>query len=159
MEGFQVISPAVALSNIVDHYFYLDIPTPIIKEQFNRVIPQGVFEFVVNYKVNYTESSKNGNSVLSPYTLIGPSVKYKDFSVKGEIGFFSIVFKPYGLYLLTDISSEFLAKNYTPIDLISRELTALKNMLLDAKNNYQRVQISNDYLIKLIKKSREKIKR
>ena len=151
MEGFQIIRPVPPLSYYVEHYWYINIDKLIFKDQFIKVIPQGYYDFVINYKVNYFENSNHIDLRLSPYTLVGPSVKYKDFGIKGEIGVFAITFKPYGLFLLNDIKH--LAKNYTPIELISRDLNRLKDILIEVDSNHQRINISNKFLLELFKKS------
>jgi AraC-like DNA-binding protein len=136
------------LSKILPHdllrnhiYCYWTIEGPKSLQSFSHgIIPDGGHELVIDY--GQQERSKFPSSLL-----ISQLRKFQTVSTDGEIGLFIIIFRPYGLNILTPYPVGDFANQLTPAIDISKPLQDFSHQLLEAPTNAERVKIADRFFL------------
>lgn len=154
MRKYAEIQPDIELREFIKRYWVLDVTEPMPSEMVNRIIPEGLFEIVINYKSPYYDVTKS-KYTLSNCFINGPFNTYRIFETTGSIGIFAIDFTPKGWYVLSGYEGSEFTDKIVPVDLLNKDLQELSTKLLEAENNAERVIICNKSLSNLCKKKKE----
>lgn len=141
MKHFHKILPHPVLQDYIHCYLTFESDKLKMVSTPYNILPDGAHELVINY----VDEEQEPSLLISNLSVI------KSLEIKKKIGLFIIVFKPFGLNILTKFPVWDFANKITPVNLISLELNELSDQLINAKNNLERVQISNKFLLNKIR--------
>ena len=96
-----------------------------------------------------TTKSINENSIIT-----GHLKEFYDINISGKLSMFSVSFKPQGLSMFFDIPlNEFYNQNVPLKYLLKHDIIELETKLIEADSFLKRIQIIENYLIRLLNKS------
>ena len=154
MKQYFEIQPPKILEKYVVRYWVLDVINPTPNESVNKIIPEGLFEIVVNYKDDYFDKSNNGEKIPKSF-VNGPFNKYRIFETKGDIGIFAIDFTPVGWHALTGYEGVEFTEKVIHTSLLNKTIKDFSARLIEASSNMERVKLCNSFLIKLVRKQND----
>lgn len=155
---YDIQKPSSLLAPFVRYYWALEVDITAPVEPY-RVIPQGCVEVMFFYKSPYVDVA-SGDCL--PHTIItGQQSSYFDLQALGNIGIFSVLFKPHGakMFFKTPLN-EVLNLSISLSDFVGAEAAGLEERIVLAANNRERVTILEEYLLdRLMEKEYDEFKR
>lgn len=145
MVYYTEIGPDKFLEKYVACYVIIENFDSKLENNDFYIMPSCNPQLVVMYKDNYIDQFAN-NSLLPDNPLLGPITSYRIFEAVGRVGLFSIVFKPMGIALLLNDTLSGFADFFVSSNDLTNKIQILRDRLLDAKDNSERVAIANNML-------------
>lgn len=155
---YDIQKPSSVLAPFVRYYWALETSVTCAVDPY-RVIPQGCIEVMFFYKSPYLDVS---TGCRLPHTIItGQQSSYFELQALGDIGIFSVLFKPHGakMFFKTPLN-EVLNLSISLSDFAGTDASELEERIVLAANNSERVTIIEEFLIgRLQEKEYEEFKR
>ncbi len=147
---YQLYLPNPSLSSLIKCYWSLEGQE--LPGTHQRIFPDGCIELVFHYGGLFQKYHPNGTSYTQPRSFIhGQLTRFIEIGSKGKVGIFSVRFQPHGLRSFTNISThEINDDNIQVTDIWGAAGGELKNRMLEAANNEQRIQIIEQFLLNQI---------
>jgi len=154
--NYSTSKPSTLLSPYVKQYWTLEDCIPFGKEHIQRIIPNGLPE-IMFYFGDRPVSNGNGSSFCDNSLVSGQSNRYLDLKISGKVSLFSILLKPHGLNMFFDIPQNELLNQSIPLKFLNKKFTSeLETKLNEAVSFRERIQIAEDYLLKLLQQNKYK---
>ncbi len=147
MRIYKEIQPDTKLKEFIKRYWILDIEEPTAAEMVNRVIPEGLFEIVINYKSPYYDITQKKVKLPNCFAT-GPLTSHRIFETNGSIGIFAIDFTFLGWHILARYAGHEFVNAAYKLEFLRQEIKNLSKMLLHAKNNKERLRTCNSFFMK-----------
>lgn len=143
-----IAKPSESLGKFVQHYWTIESCIPDQQEYIQRIVPSGLSE-VIFYFGNKPKSADPKKTISDNFILSGQLKDYYDIKVTGNLSLFSILFKPQGLSIFTNIPvSEFYNQN-VPLRLIfPNDINRLEDKLSAASSFLERISIVEEFLFR-----------
>lgn len=140
----------------------MEIINPINPEPY-RVIPQGCVELMFFYKKPYVKIGKNKKDIekYESSVIRGQQSAFVDLQATGDIGIFSVLFKPHGAMMFFSLPLNQLKDQSVALsDIAGKEANILEEQILNSKSNQERIEYIEKFLLKkLIEKEYYDFKR
>lgn len=143
MFRYTEIKPAPSIEKYISCYCILENCMDPMPRRMFRLIPEAQPQLVLYYGDDNYIDHQSDKRILPDHPLIGPLTTYRLFEAIGKVGLFSIVFKAEGLSLLINDSLKGLNDRCLASDLLGSFVNDLRNKILDAKNNQERISIAD----------------
>lgn len=147
--NYDIRKPSERLEPFVRCYWALEVAIGGPVDPY-RVIPQGCVELMFFYKTPYADC-RTGSSL--PHTIItGQQSSYFDLQALGDIGIFSVLFKPHGAKMFFERPlNEVTNLSVSLSDFVGSGASELEERVILAKTNADRVEILEAYLLERIR--------
>jgi len=150
---YHITKPSLLLSKFIKHYWAIENCIPANQLHSQRIVPNGLLElmfYLGDRPVSIdTTKSINENSIIT-----GHLKEFYDINISGKLSMFSVSFKPQGLSMFFDIPlNEFYNQNVPLKYLLKHDIIELETKLIEADSFLKRIQIIENYLIRLLNKS------
>lgn len=116
-----------------------------------RVIPQGCIELMFFYKKPYVKVGLNGISTesYSKAVIRGQQSSFIDLKATGDIGIFSVLFKPQGAMMFFSLPLNELTNNSVSLnDIAGKDAFLLEDQIENAYTMRERVEYLESFLLK-----------
>ena len=156
LNQYQIYKPSIRLSGIVDHYWTLDGDLSIDKPIVHRTLANFNPELIFHYGGAFKEIVKN-ERIESTFVggLHGQTNMVRRFIYTEPCGIFGIILQPHAIPVLFNTPSSAVKNQLVDFhDLLGTEGRTITEMIVNAKNNTERVQIANGLLESKLKENR-----
>ncbi|WP_208592087.1 helix-turn-helix domain-containing protein [Gracilibacillus suaedae] len=143
---YRQCPPDKRLSALIYGYWSLECSS----EQewvYEKIFPLQYPEFIVAYKGQYFEVGHDKLNVMPKSTLIPLQDQPRYFYHTGDLGLFSIVFKPSALSFILETNSDDFINKIIPSRDCGEKIHRLSNQLLQARCNNERVQLADRFFM------------
>lgn len=150
--NYQTYKPHKDLESIVKFYWTLEVPFDP-KNQKQKIVPDGCIEMTFNFGDKIKRFTSETDFILHPNAmLMGQRTKSFDILPSGIVDTFAICFYPIGFANFVKMPLENLVDKETPIrELFGQEVAGiLKQQMIQAADTKQRINIIEDFLIKIL---------
>ncbi|MGP4039234.1 AraC family transcriptional regulator [Gracilibacillus sp. D59] len=144
---YMQFPPEKRLSTLIYGYWSLEC-SPEPQGVHEKIFPLHYPEFIVVYKGQYFEVGQDQLNVMPKSTLIPLQDQPRYFYHTGDLGLFSIVFKPSALPFILEANSNDFTNRIIPSRDCGERIHRLPNQLLLARCNSERVQLANRFFMK-----------
>lgn len=147
--NYDIAKPSELLAPFVRCYWSLDVAVTGLPEPY-RVVPQGCVELMFFYKTPYADC--HTGSSLPHAVILGQQSSYLDLQALGDVGIFSVLFKPHGakVFFKTPLN-EVTNLSVSLCDFSGKNSSELIERIVLARTNAERVQIIESYLLARIR--------
>jgi len=150
---YLIAKPSEFLGKFVQHYWTIESCIPDQQEYIQRIVPSGLSE-IIFYFGNKPYSTNQQKNISDNFILSGQLKDYYDIKVTGNLSLFSILFKPQGLSMFTNIpSNEFYNQNIPLQFVFPKETNRLEDGLFAANSFSERVLIVEKFLFRQLLKT------
>ncbi len=148
----KIFKPNSDLVNFVKCFWTLESSIEKTPKR-NTIVPDGTMKLIFHYGDLYWHHPENENSFLQPRCfLIGQLTKPYIVEPTGKTGTFVIRFHPNGFSPFTNIPIKKMENKPTPLkELFGHKGEKLEQEILNAKTTRQRINISETFLLELLK--------
>ncbi|MGE0090385.1 MAG: DUF6597 domain-containing transcriptional factor [Bacteroidales bacterium] len=151
---YIISKPSTFLDKFVQHYWTIENCNCCGTEHIQRVVPNGLLEIIFYFgnRPNSINSQKQitGNAIIS-----GQLKDYYDIRFTGSFSLFSILFKPHGLSMFTNIPiNEFYNQNIPLEFVFPNEFNKLEDSISTVSSFTERILIVEDFLFKQLLKNK-----
>lgn len=148
--NYKIVKPSAILSQFIKYYWDMEILNPLNPEPY-RVIPQGCIELMFFYRKSYLKI-ENGNTLNEKYSggiIRGQQSSFIDLQATGDIGIFSVLFKPQGAMMFFSLPLKELTDQAISLhDIAGKETSILEDQIENLSSTGERVQIIEKFLLK-----------
>jgi AraC-like DNA-binding protein len=146
-------SPPNALTNIVHQYWSLEGKVPEGQKYIHRTMANFYPELIFHYGGRFMELTDENNIETAFIAGIhGQTDKIRRFIPTDQYGIFGVLLQPYAIPLLFGISSSETCNQLIDLPSIFGAVgITLKEQMLEAKDNFTRVEIINRFLKKRLR--------
>lgn len=149
-----IAKPSTFLNQFIQHYWTIENCMSGQTEHIQRIVPSGLSE-IIFYFGNKPESINHQKQINENAILSGQLKDYYDIQITGSFSLFSIVFKPQGLSLFTNIPvNEFYNQNIPLKFVFPGEFNRLEDSLSNENSFSGRTLIVEDFLFQQLQKNR-----
>lgn len=148
--------PNPKLSNYIKCYWSLEnSDTSNISKE--KIFPDGCMELIFHFGDLFKKHKQNNFSEIQPKSFIHGQLKeYIEIEPTGKTGIFSARFYPTGLKPFVDFDiSEIAGQNINIYDIWKNDGKILENKILNSKNDEQRINILEFFLLEKLFKFQE----
>ncbi len=147
---YKQYAPHANLSKYIYCYWSLESVNQEILEQgvYEKYFPLGLPELIITYKGRYFEVDNNKLNLMPDSIIAGLQDQPRYFYHHGVLGLFSVVFQPYVLPSILDLSADQLANRIIPTSQLGEKIDRLSRRLLQTHNNEERVRIANQFFMR-----------
>jgi hypothetical protein len=151
---YQIFKPHKDLESIVKFYWTLEVPFDP-KNQKQTIVPDGCVEMTFNFGDKIKRFISDHEFVLHPNSMVmGQRTTSFDILPIGHVDTFAICFYPIGFANFVSMSLDALVDKETPIAELFGKMVAeeLEQKMKIAQNTQDRIEIIEDFLLKLLNK-------
>lgn len=148
--NYNIIKPSEILSKFIRYYWTLEILNPKNPEPY-RVIPLGCVELMFFFKKPYVKISSDGNTSesYSRTVIRGQQSSFVDLRATGDIGIFSVIFRPHGAMMFFSLPLNKLTDQSIALsDIAGKEASTLSEQIENSESNIERVHYIERFLLK-----------
>lgn len=139
------------LAKYVECYWYAFSDRPPFRDR-ESLIPDGTIECMFNFGDHYSQIIDDTRQTVKGAHVIGIRKRSLTISQTGRQHFFCIRFKPGGTYPFFGVPAHLFANSFHGmIDLFGKDIAGLEERLYEAKDNTERIAITDRYLLKKFK--------
>ena len=147
--------PNKHLNQYVECYWYAYSNRPPFREK-ESLIPDGTIELMFNFGDDYIHIVNERREKIKGSHIIGIRKQSLVISQTGRQHFFCIRFKPGGTYPFFKIPAHLFANAFYSVnDLLGNDIRMLEEQLYEAKDNAERVVITDQFLLKKLSASND----
>ncbi len=150
--AYLIAKPSEFLCKFIQHYWTIESCIPNQQEYIQRIVPSGLSE-IIFYFGNKPLSTNLQKTINDNFILSGQLKDYYDIEVTGKLSLFSILLKPQGLSMFTDIpANEFYNQNIPLQFVFPKETNRLGDKLSAANSFSERISIVEEFLFRQLLK-------
>lgn len=145
--NYQVYTPSPELQAFIKCFWSLDDEKQEepVKQ---RVLPDGCMEMIFHYGDLYRQYFEDGSSIIQPRSFVfGQITKYIEIAPTGSSGIISARFLPEGICPFLNMPVSSLENKPVPIAEIFADGAALEQLIVNANNNEERIQLIESFLL------------
>lgn len=152
---YLISKPSEFLSRFIQHYWAIENCIPNHLEHIQRIVPNGLVE-IIFYFGKKPSTINQQKSIGDNFIISGQLKDYYDLQISGQLSLFSILLKPQGLSMFTEIpANEFFNLNIPFRFVFPTEINRLEDLLCDTNSFAERVSIVENFLRKQIQNKRK----
>lgn len=143
---YEEYKPHSLLSQYIECYWSAYAERPPFREQ-EVLIPDGTIELMFNFGDPYDQIRSGEKKTVEGSHIIGIRREALRISQTNKQNFFSIRFRPGGLFPFLNVPVHFYANGFYSLEeIIGPEYKILEQKLFESENNSERVQVTEKYL-------------
>jgi AraC-like DNA-binding protein len=153
--NYQQYKPPQILSDIVQHYWSLDGDIPADETYIHRTLANFCPELIFHYGGVFRELTGDGKIEQTFVTGVhGQTDRIRRFTAVKSYGIFGVILQPFAIPLLFGISSTAIKNELIDLEsLLKQEGKDLADKMMLAKDNTERLQLINRFLVYRLKQA------